>query len=180
MADQELPSEADEQGAWARPVSARLGEIVMSLALLATALFFVVQSSLLSFGTLSLPGPGFFPLWLGIALGVLALGVLYASMREPSGEIVFLGHRDVLVVLVALAGAAFAFERFDSYATLGVVTATLLLLVARTSFTRALVGAVVCMAAVWLVFKVALGVRLPAAEFWDTLAGMATTRFEGQ
>jgi Tripartite tricarboxylate transporter TctB family len=173
-----MPSDAEEQGAWARPVSARLGEIVMAVALLATALFFVVYSSLLSFGSLSLPGPGFFPFWLGVALGLLALAILYTAIREPSGEIVFLGHRDVLVVLVALAGAAFAFEPLDTYVTLGAFTAVLLLLVARTSLWKALLGALFCMGAVWIVFRYALGVRLPTAEFWDVVTGPIMSVFE--
>jgi hypothetical protein len=179
MADQTMPSEAEEQGAWARPVSRRLGEIVMGVALLAAALFFVVQSSLLDFGKLSLPGPAFFPFWLGIVLSILAVAVVYTSIREPSDEIVFLGHRDVLVVLIALAGVAFTFE-LDCYLTLGVFTAVLLLLVGRTAPWKAIVAGVMIMAAIWLVFKIALGVRLPAAEFWDTASSYFTTLLGGR
>ena len=78
-----MPSDAEEQGAWARPVSPRLGEIVMAVALLATAVFFVSQAALLPFGRVGLPGPGFFPFALGIVLGVLALAIL-VSLRAQA------------------------------------------------------------------------------------------------
>ena len=177
MAEQKVPSEAEEQGAWGRPLPNRYGEIFMAVALLATALFFVVLSALLPFGSVSLPGSGFFPFALGVALGLLALAVLYGSVREDTGEIVFLGHRDVLVALAALAVLALTFE-IDAYVALGVFTTVLLLLVARTTAWRSVLAGVVTMAAVWLIFKIALGVRLPAAEFWDTLPLLSM--FEGR
>lgn len=174
MADKDTSSDAEEQGAWARPASSRLGEIVMSGALLATAVFFVTQAAVLPFGGIGLPGPGFFPFALGGVLGVLALAILYRSVRGEEGETVYLGHRDVLVVLAALAGVAFAFERYDTYLVLGSFMAVLLLLVARSAPWKVLLAAVLGMIAVWAVFRLALGVRLPTGDFWDALSDLTT------
>jgi hypothetical protein len=160
--DHNVPSVAEEQGAWAHPVSGRIGEIAMAVALLASALFFVTQASLLELGGPALPGPGFFPLALGTVLGLLALAVLYRSVRQVEGETVYLGHRDILIVFAALLGVAPAFEALGAYLTLGAFTAILLLALARTSLWRIALGTVLGMIAVWLVFKVALGVQLPA------------------
>ena len=91
----------------------------MAAALLATAVFFVWQAAFLPFGGVGLPGPGFFPFALGVVLGLLALAILFLSVRGEEGETVYLGHRNVLVVLAALAGVAFAFERADTYLVLG-------------------------------------------------------------
>ena len=65
---------------------------------------------------------------------------------------------------------AFAFERMDTYVLLGTFTAVLLMAVGQATLWHAFLGATLGMAAVWLVFNVALGVRLPAGEFWWQLA----------
>jgi hypothetical protein len=159
--DHNAPSIAEEQGAWARPVAARVGEIAMAVALLATALFFVTQASVLELGGLALPGPGFFPLALGAVLCILALAALYRSVRQSEAETVYLGHRAILIVFAALLGVAPAFEALGAYITLGAFTAILLLALAGTSLWRIALGTGLGMAAVWLVVKVALGVQLP-------------------
>ena len=171
LPDQSMPPpEADEQGAWARPVPVRVGESLLALALLGLGLFFAWQASLLSFGGVGLPGPGFFPFALGIALALLALALLFALRREGhDGEAVFLGHRNVLVTMLALAGAALAFERLGAYVTLGTFAVAMLLLVARTAGWRALLGAAIGMVAVWLFFGIALGVRLPDGTVWGQI-----------
>jgi hypothetical protein len=143
----------------------------VAIALLAVAVFFMSQAALLDFGRVGLPGPGFFPFALGVALGLVSLMILYVMVRSPAeGEPVYVGHRDVLVVIAALAGVAFAFERADAYLVLGILVACLLLLVARTTVWRALLGACLGMVLVWVVFRFALGVRLPTSRFWNELA----------
>jgi hypothetical protein len=170
-ADRETLSEAEEQGAWGRPVPAVLGEVLMAVALLAVAAFFIWQAALLPFGTVGLPGPGFFPFALGIALGFFMLIILYRTLRAPeeAGPI-YIGHRNVLAVLAALVAMAAAFETADTYLLLGAFAAALLLLVARAAAWRALLGASLGMVAVWAVFNVALGVRLPASDTWREIA----------
>jgi len=144
---------------------------VVAAVLLAVAVFFVSQAALLDFGRVGLPGPGFFPFALGIALGLVSLTILFLAVRpQPEDEVVFVGHRDVLVALAALVGVAFFFEQADSYLVLGVFVASLLLLVARTGVWRALLGASLGMMLVWAVFGFALGVRLPTGRFWGEFA----------
>lgn len=167
-----------------RPVPARVGELTAAAALLATGVFFVWQSALLPFGTVGLPGPGFFPFVLGIVLSLFALAIMGRVIRQrqlcarsaprgwgpapvnnDEGEAVSLGHRDTLVVFAALVGVGFAFERLGAYVALGVFTATLLGLVARTPLWHVVFGASLGMVAVWAFFKVLLGVQLPAGPF---------------
>jgi hypothetical protein len=177
LPDQRTPSDADGQGAWARSVPSRLAEAIVALALLASSLFFMWHAALLPFGRVGLPGPGFFPFVLGIALGLLALAILYGSWRRGGvGEAVFLGHRDVLLTMAALASVAFAFERVGAYAALGTFTAFLLLLVARSALWRVLLGATLGMIAVWLLFGLALGVRLPTGELWQQFADLVAAK----
>lgn len=177
VTDQEAQSEAAEQGAWARAASVRRGEVIMAVALLATAVFFMWQSLYLPFGRIGLPGPGFFPFALGVALAVLALAILISTLSKPDdGEAVFIGHRDVLIALAALSGVAFAFDKADSYLALGIFAATLLLFIARAPLWRVLLGTTLGMMVVWAVFKVALGVRLPAGDFWQQIADFVMAR----
>ena len=179
MAEHDTPNAA-EQGAWGRPVSARAGEAATAVALLAAGLFFVWYAALLPFGRVGLPGPGFFPFALGVVLGLLALVILVRTWRTASdGKAVYLGHRDVLTVLAALVGVAFAFERADTYLTLGVFAAALLLLVARAALWRVVLGASLGMVAVWAVFRFGLGVRLPTGEFWDSIRDLVAAKFNG-
>jgi hypothetical protein len=169
-------SEDDGQGAWARPVSSRLGGLIAGLVLLATAVFFAGFATLLPFGRAGLPGPGFFPFALGIALGALALGILFNVWRGSGvHEPIHIGHRDVLLTILALAGVAFAFEKVDSYVALGAFAAFVLLLVARAAPWRVVLGVVLGMTAVWLFFAVALGLRLPTGEYWRELRELIST-----
>lgn len=174
----ETPHDAAAQGAWGRPMPARTGEIAMAIALLAVAAFFISQAALLDFGHIGLPGPGFFPFALGVALALAALMILYAMVRSPDDAApVYVGHRDVLVTVAALAGVAMAFEQSDAYLVLGTFMAFVLLLVARTTWWRALLGACLCMALVWFVFRFALGVRLPTGNFWSGLSAWLPPMF---
>jgi hypothetical protein len=146
----------------------------VALALLAAGAFFAWHAALLDFGRVGLPGPGFFPFALGIALVLLALAILYRARQGTSGaEVVFLGHRDILITMIALAGVAFTFERTNSYVALGAFSAVMLAVVARSALWRVALGAILGMVAVWLLFGLALGVRLPTGELWEQLVDLA-------
>jgi putative tricarboxylic transport membrane protein len=164
--DQQTADAVTERDAWARPVSTRWGELTAAAALFLSGVFFIWQSALMPFGTIGLPGPGFFPFVLGIALCLVVLAVGVQIWREhPAGEHIDLGHRDVVIVFAALAGVALGFERLGAYAALGLFTAVCLVLVARMSLVRAAASAALGMVVVWLVFNVALGVVLPRGPF---------------
>jgi putative tricarboxylic transport membrane protein len=164
--DQQTVDAVAERDAWARPVSTRWGELAAVAVLLLSGIFFVWQSALMPFGKVGLPGPGFFPFVLGIALCLVALAIGVQIWREhPVGEHIDLGHRDLVVVFAALLGLALGFERLGAYAALGLFTAVCLVLVARMSLLRAAMSAALGMVAVWVVFSLVLGVVLPHGPF---------------
>jgi hypothetical protein len=179
VSDQHIGSDAAEQGAWARPVSERVGGVVVALVLLATAAFFIWQAALMPFGRVGLPGPGFFPFALGTVLAGLALAVLVGTLqdRRAKERTIYLGHRDVLIAVLAMAGLALCFERLNAYAALGGFTAVLLLSVARTTLLRAGLGVVLGMIGVWLFFGIALGVRLPPGDYWQDAVDFIASKF---
>jgi Na+-transporting NADH:ubiquinone oxidoreductase subunit NqrB len=58
--------------------------------------------------------------------------------------------------------------------------AVILLLVARAAPWKVVLGAVLGMIAVWAIFRLALGVRLPTGDFWDALRDLTTNKPNGR
>ena len=142
---------------------ARRGRIGAALVLCATGVAFAVASFGLDFGSAGLPGPGLFPFVLGVLLAGFsaAIAVEAAHERGTSQESVALGHRDVMIAMLALVGVALAFEPLGAFLTLGLFAALLLVLIGRVSLAVAALAAVVGMIALWYFFKVLLGLQLP-------------------
>src|SRR5215510_8731125 len=58
-------------------------DLTSALFWLAFAIFFSIESlTQLKLGTLHQPGPGFFPFWAGVVLGLLSLILLLNSLRN--------------------------------------------------------------------------------------------------
>jgi hypothetical protein len=149
-----------------RAISARHGGMCVAAVLAAIGLIFIWQASLIDFGDFALPGPGFFPLVLGVLVFVLAALIGVRDWFETAGgETVELGHRDVLIVFAAMAAVPPLFEPLGAYATLGLFGAVLLVLIARCSLVIAVLSAAIGMAACWYFFQVALGLQLPIGPF---------------
>src|SRR5689334_5174374 len=101
------------------PVPLRGGSLAVALALAATGLFFATAALMLDFGSIALPGPGFFPFMLGAALAGFSVAIAAELRRQPAEtQTIDLGHRDVLVTFAALVGVCLFFERLGAYVTL--------------------------------------------------------------
>jgi hypothetical protein len=149
-----------------RAVSARRGGIAVAAVLAGVGLVFAWQASLLDFGGLDLPGPGFFPLVLGVLVFAFAVLIAIEGLRGAGeGETVELGHRDVLIVLAALVAVAALFEPLGAYLSLGLFGAVLLVVLARVAVPLAIASAAVAMVACWYFFQVLLGLQLPRGPF---------------
>jgi len=147
-------------------IGARRGEILVVGALAVTGLIFVWQASMLDLGRIGLPGPGFFPLLLGAFVVLFAIMIGVDGWRASAqGEPAELGHPHVLISFAALLAVPLLFEWLGAYVTLGLFTTALLVFIARLSPLLAVVWTVLGMAACWLVFQEALGVRLPMGPF---------------
>jgi putative tricarboxylic transport membrane protein len=147
-------------------VSARRGGIVVAALLAVIGLVFAWQASLLDFGGFELPGPGFFPLVLGVVVIAFSTLIAIEGFRGAGeGEIVELGHRDVLIVMVAMVAVAALFEPLGAYLSLGLFGAVLLVVIARVGVPLAVLSACIAMAACWYFFQVLLGLQLPLGPF---------------
>jgi putative tricarboxylic transport membrane protein len=149
-----------------RPIDVHSGGTFLAGVLAMIGLLFTWQALLIDLGDFALPGPGFFPLVLGVVVFGLSVAIgIEHRLGAGSREVVELGHRDVLIVCVALLAVPPLFEPFGAYATLGLFGAAILVLVARRSLVVAGLSASVAMAACWYFFQVALGLQLPPGPF---------------
>ena len=127
-----------------------------------TALAFIGASLLLPLGSLALPGPGFFPLALGIVLAILALIVAAGVPAETeAAEPVEIGHRDVLITALLLLAVPAVFETFGAYPTLWAFSVLMLVAIARTGPLTAMASSAAAMVFAWFFFQKMLGVSMP-------------------
>jgi putative tricarboxylic transport membrane protein len=139
-------------------VAGALG-LILALAVCAGALA-------MPMGTRANPGAGFTPFWVGVALGVLSLGLVVTALAdhrtatvEPGGE------RTEPRRLLLSAGAVLLYALV--LGVLGYLLATFLLLIAlvrvldERRWIVAVAFAALASAGSWALFKVWLGVGLP-------------------
>ena len=145
-------------------------DVVSGLFWLAVAIFAVVQGFALKLGALNRPGPGFFPFWGGVVLGVLSLALLVGSWTKrarpaPAAPApVLLESWKLLVVIGALLAYVVLLE------WLGFVIVTVLFLVLlfrleRRGWTFSVVSAFLGGAASYALFQLWLKTQLPVGPF---------------
>jgi hypothetical protein len=123
------------------------------------------------FGESARPGPGYFPLGLGILLAVLGTIVLFKAMTietdggEPVGRIAW---RPLLIVLGSLALFAFLLPRVGLVISLPILVVTSALAGEEFHVGEALANAAVLTLGSWLVFIKGLGLTIPV---WPPLVG---------
>jgi hypothetical protein len=150
----------------------------MAGALALTGIIFAWQAALLDLGQVGLPGPGFFPLVLALLLAIfsaaIALEGWLSSAKDGAkdraketakDEPLEFGHPQVLITFAALLAVPILFEPLGALIALGLLSAVLLVFIARLSPLLAIVWSAVGMAASWYLFEELLGVRLPTGPF---------------
>jgi len=113
------------------------------------------------------PGAGFLPFWLGVAMAALSILLLVTATREPAtagGRAPFPTGWKLLPILETIGGlAAFIvlLETLGFLFSIALLTAFLLRIVERAGWGTTLVVAVANAGALYVVFKIMLGVSLP-------------------
>ena len=141
-------------------------DLTSALFWLAFAIFFSIESlTQLKLGTLHQPGPGFFPFWAGVVLGLLSLILLLNSLRNQE-RLSLSGLKSWKLLLVA--GALLAYLLLLE--TLGFVTITflflfLLLRLEYKGWVFSAVSALLGALASYAIFQLWLKTQLPTGAF---------------
>ena len=153
------------------PAALRRGWLAASLVMLALCGFFAWQSWQLSLSDRLGPGPGFFPFWLSLIGGALAVAIGVGAARsrpEPEAEPLWPrggGAGRILAILAAIAGAAALLEPLGYRLTALLFLAALAPLLGARSPVAIAAVALVGSFGVYLVFNDWLDVILPVGPF---------------
>ena len=140
-------------------------DLVSGLFWLAVAIFAALQGLALNLGSLSRPGPGFFPFWGGVVLGVLSVVLIVRSRRRATTRpSVRPESWKPLVVVGALLAYLLLLE------PLGFVAVTFLFLLLlfrleRRGWRFSAVSAAIGTLASYALFQVWLRTQLPTGPF---------------
>jgi putative tricarboxylic transport membrane protein len=116
------------------------------------------------------PGPGFFPLWIGLLLAALSILLVALQFRDAAAgngpeKIHWRGTGRVLVGWLAVMVAAALLKPAGFVVSYVLLTAFLILVVFRQRWTAAAAVSLGSAAAFWLLFVKLLNVRLPAGPW---------------
>jgi putative tricarboxylic transport membrane protein len=121
----------------------------------------------LTIGEPGRPGPGFFPFWLALALAVVAVALIVQSSAPGTRVVAPERLRYGKVVLALVAGAVYAFA-LEPLGFLVTTFAFLMFLLSAIEARGWLISAIIAGAtalASHVVFKIWLGVQLPAGPW---------------
>ncbi len=141
------------------------------------AVCFVLFSTLVVWGSLDLeyytklgPGAGFFPLWLGVAMGALSLVWLVQVFRQagkPSAAASLPGRSGIvriMAVIASLVAAALVMNLLGFQLAMFLLLAFLLLVMGRQPFWLTMIISLAGSVGVYRVFVTTLDVQLPASS----------------
>jgi putative tricarboxylic transport membrane protein len=145
-------------------------ELVASVTLIALGLFAIHEARAWEYMTHDGPGPGFFPLWIGIAMVTLSALYLashaYDVMRgQPvhrtgwSGTALVIAGWAAFMVVVALI------KPIGFIAALIVLVVIYVRVIYRRSYITTIATAAACALSFWFLFVKLLGLRLPAGPW---------------
>ena len=107
------------------------------------------------------PGPGFFPLWYGIAIAGLSLVLVIASLSGKEAPLDWSGAGSALAAWGAFAAAAAALKWLGFLVCFAALTFFVVAVMYRRPLGVAATVALALAAGFYLVFPLALGVKLP-------------------
>lgn len=145
-------------------------ELVAAVLLIALGIFVAAQAWDWPYLTKDGPGPGFFPLWIGILLAILSILLVALQMKDaaagkPPAKTDWHGTGRVLVGWLAVMASAALLKPAGFVVSYVLLSAFLIVVVFRQRWTAAAVVSLGSAAAFWLLFAQVLNVRLPAGPW---------------
>ena len=141
---------------------ARSGDFWSGLALGGLGAYIVFQASRWEYIGADGPGPGFFPLWYGIAMAALSLALVVSSVRSADAErLDWSGAGRALATWAALVACVALLKVAGFLVCFAALTFFIVAVMYRRPLTVAAAVAAGATAGFYAVFPLALGVRLP-------------------
>ncbi len=155
---------------------ARDRDVISGAALAALGVFIMSQALQWNFIGPDGPGPGFFPVGYGALMIALSLYLVVKSALKPDpaarSAIDWPGTGRALATWGLFAGSIALMEPLGFPVAFALLAAGTIWLVMGKPLLVALVTAVICAAAFWIVFSMALGLNLPGGSVWTTVLRM--------
>jgi putative tricarboxylic transport membrane protein len=143
------------------------GELLAAILLAGFGSFVIYEARILPYHSEFGPGPGFFPLWIGIGIVACSLFLIGAAIFR-GGEGILISRLEMVRALSAWLAFAFAVALLPLLGfglSLGLLTAFLVLVLDRRSPWLAIGVALGLAVGFHVIFAVALGVSLPAGPW---------------
>lgn len=134
------------------------------------------ESLELKFYTTLGPGPGFFPFWLSVLMGLLAANMLYQATFKDAGPMPEdfyasrVGYLRAIAVCVSMVGVVILMERIGFRWTMALFFAFLLMTLGRPNPADAVLVVIAGSLGTFRLFNNSLQVPLPVGPFDDPLA----------
>ena len=147
----------------------RNGDVVSGAILMALGTYIVIQASIWPYYEVNGPGPGFFPLWYGILMIALSLGLIVSTARKPKakgGENIFtIGTRHALIVWLGLVVCLVAMVWLGFNIAFALFTLFIVTYVLGRPLRTGIITGVLSSASFYILFAWVLGVQLPTSPW---------------
>jgi putative tricarboxylic transport membrane protein len=139
------------------------GDVVSGAVLAALGVFIISQASGWEYVSEEGPGPGFFPLWYGVAMLVLSLFLAGRAAMQPAADkpVDWGGVTRALTAWAVFAGCIALLQVTGFLIALALLTLFVVAVMYGRPLKVALVAAAGNAAGFWLLFPFALEVKLP-------------------
>jgi putative tricarboxylic transport membrane protein len=136
-------------------------ELWSGLALAALGGYIVVQAAGWEYTGADGPGPGFFPLWYGIAMAALSMALVVSSLKRGAERVDWRGARRAFALWLALALSVVAFKLVGFVVGFAALAFFVVAVMYRRPLPQAAAVAVGLAAGFYVLFPLLLGVNLP-------------------
>jgi putative tricarboxylic transport membrane protein len=145
----------------------KTGDMVIAGVLFAIGLAAILLSRLMPLGEFSVPGPGFFPTFLGALLCIVSgVQAVRLAVKKGGNGVVRIGHPHIWATLAALLGVAVFFEPLGFIPAIALFIFFCLMTFSALRWIACLLISISAAAGVFLFFNVLLGVQLPAMRWF--------------